>query len=190
MKSLKLITLFLAVFLSAACTEWAVDSTNQGWEYFESGDISSARTSFEDATSWDPSYADAYNGLGWCDLLEDYLSSAIGNFKSALSYTTSLVDASAGAAIAATDLGQHSDAVSYADAVINSDPSYLFLHYSKVDIKVIRLVKAKSAAADGDFSTALAEIQVIEPSFSADASTPQGQSDILEKIEDLITALY
>ena len=186
MKRTKLILTLSLIILGTACTDLAVDSTNQGWTHFETGDLDSARYYFEDAILWDDTYADAYNGLGWCDLFADELTSSLGNFKDALSYEKSLTDASAGASLAATEEGTHQDAVDYADDVISSDDSYVFSHYTSVTIEDIRLAKAKSAAALGDFVTALAEVQVLEPSFSADPSTPQGQAAILAKIEELI----
>jgi Flp pilus assembly protein TadD len=186
---MKRIALMLALVLIAAtgCTGWALDSAEQGWSDFEAGDYEDARTNFEDALTWDITYADAYNGLGWCDLLEDKLSDASTNFSSATSYDAFLTDASAGGSLAATELGNHQNAVDYANDVINSNASYQFSHYSSVTIEDIRLAKAKSAAALGDFDTALAEVQAIESGFSADPSTAEGQAAILARIEELIT---
>jgi tetratricopeptide (TPR) repeat protein len=131
-------------------------------------------------------YADAYNGLGWCYLLNDDLATSLSNFESALSYDYSLTDASAGATLAATDLGSNSDAVDYANRVIDENSTYVFSHLSRVSIEDIRLAKAKSAAALGDFEEALSEVQEIESSFSADPLTSEGQAAILAKIEELI----
>jgi tetratricopeptide (TPR) repeat protein len=186
MKKIRLLLLF-ALIIAGGCTGWAVDSTEEGWDAFEDGDLDQARENFEDAISWAPSYADAYNGLGWCDLLEDELPDALEEFRQALENEPDLIDASAGATLAATEENKHEDAVDYADDVISANDSYVFSHYTSVTIEDIRLAKAKSAAALGDFVTALAEVQVLEPSFSADPSTPQGQAAILAKIEELIS---
>ncbi len=187
MKRIYLILVIAVAILGSACSEWAIDSTNTGWTKFEEGDLDSARYYFDDALLWDASFADAYNGLGWCDLLSDDLSSSIGNFEYALSYDFSLVDASAGACLASTEEGYHSNAVSYADGVIDADDSYQFSHLSTVTIEDIRLAKAKSSAALGDFQTALEEVQVLSPGFDADPSTSQGQASILAKIEELVS---
>lgn len=186
MKKIRLLLLF-ALIIAGGCTGWAVDSTEEGWDAFEDGDFDQARESFEDAISWAPSYADAHNGLGWCDLLEDELTDALENFDEALENDPDLTDASAGAALAATEKGYHEDAVDYADDVIDSDQNYEFSHYTAVDIFDIRLAKAKSAAALGEFDKALSEIQAIDPEFSADPATAQGQAAILAKIEALIS---
>jgi tetratricopeptide (TPR) repeat protein len=192
MKKIRLLRLLLlfALIIAGGCTGWAVDSTGQGWDAFEDGDIGEARENFEDAISWAPSYADAYNGLGWCDLLEDELPDALDNFDKALENDRDLIDASAGASLAATEENKHEDAVDYADDVIDEDEDYSFPHNGsviEVTIEDIRLAKAKSAAALGEFDTALAEIQAIDTEFSADPATAQGQAAILAKIEALIS---
>ena len=187
MKKLGLLLLLTLMILVTGCTGWAVDSTEQGWDAFENGDLDQARESFEDAIGYDNTYADAYNGLGWCDLLEDTLSSSLKNFNTALSYESNLTDANAGAALAATEEGEHDSTMVYANRVINANTSYVFSHYSSVDIKDIRLAKAKSATALGDFDIALGEIQAIDSSFTADPNTAEGQAAILAKIEALIS---
>lgn len=187
MKKLRLLLLPALMILVTGCTGWAVDSTEQGWDAFENGDLDQARESFEDAIGYDNTYADAYNGLGWCDLLEDTLSSSLKNFNTALSYESNLTDANAGAALAATEEGEHDSTMVYANRVINANTSYVFSHYSSVDIKDIRLAKAKSATALGDFDIALGEIQAIDSSFTADPNTAEGQAAILAKIEALIS---
>ena len=190
MKKLRLLLLLALMIIGTGCTGWAIDSTEEGWDAFEDGDLDQARESFEDAIGYDNTYADAYNGLGWCDLLEDRLSLARDNFRQALDNDSRLVDASAGASLAATEENNHEDAVDYADDVIDADENYRFPHNGsviEVTIEDIRLAKAKSAAALGDFDKALAEIQAIDSEFSADPYTAQGQAAILAKIEALIS---
>ncbi len=188
MKTVRIITIAAIALIALACSEWAVDSTNQGWTHFDLGDLDSARYYFDDAVLWDATYAEAYNGLGWCDLLTDNLTNALYNFEEALTNDASLIDADAGAALAATETGYNDqDAINYADKVINSNSSYVFSHLSNIRIEDIRLAKAKSAAALGDFQTALDEVKAIDSSFSADPSTSSGQAAILAKIESLIS---
>jgi len=188
MKATRLLAL-LTVFVFAGCTGWAIDETEKGWDDFEDGAFSDARLHFEDATLYDPTYADAYNGIGWCNLFTDSILSSLTNFDIALSYDLSLVDAKAGGALAATEAGEHLTAVNYANDVISGNSSYEFSHYDPVDIWVIRLAKAKSAAAMGDFDTALEEIQVFDSTFDADPNTNQGQANILAKLE-ILTGTY
>ncbi|MBN2378646.1 hypothetical protein JXM67_02440 [candidate division WOR-3 bacterium] len=190
MSRFKLFILLGVLLMAAACTEWAIDSTEQGWDAFDDNDLETARSHFEDAISWDCTYAGGHNGLGWVNLLENDLQESFNNFDTALYYDQDLVDANAGGALAATEVGEHTKAVNWADYVIAEDANYEFSHYDKVDIKVIRLTKAKSAAANGDFDTALDEIQILDSSFDADPSDPIGQAEILNKLELLITELY
>ena len=185
------ITTFLILMIGVlACTDKtdkAMDLTEQGWESFEDGELDEARSDFEDAIDQDSTYADAHNGLGWCDLLEDKLASALDNFEKALFYDSELIDASAGASLAATDKDEHQKAVDYAKDVIDADASYKFSHYPSVTIEDIRLARAKSAATLGYFDTVLEEIKEFDSSFDEDPNTSEGQAAILAKLEELIS---
>jgi len=185
----KLITsIILAVVAShfTGCDGKPVDWVKEGWKSFEEGDYPSAITNFQQAITENASDAEAYNGLGWCYLFDDSLSKSITNFEASLSFEN-LIDANAGVALALAELSDFSHAVTHASVVINASPSYVFSHHTSVDIKMIRLTKAKSAAALGDFTTALNEVKAIESAFDADPSTPEGQAAILQKIEELIS---
>ncbi|MBD3286739.1 hypothetical protein GF359_09015 [candidate division WOR-3 bacterium] len=186
MKATRIAILILSVFLISGCTEWAMDSAEKGWDDFEDGAYLDALAHFDNAVFYDATYPDGYNGLGWSYLMIDSFSLSVENFEYALDYESTMLDAKAGATLAGTEAGEHSSAVSYADDVISSDSDYEFSHLTEVNIDVIRLAKAKSAAAAGDFATALAEIQVFDSFFDADPETNIGQSRILTKLENLM----
>ncbi len=175
------ITLFLV-----NCFSLAPDSTDQGWQQYESGDLTGAVSSFTDATSYDPYYADAYNGLGWCYIGFDDLSRARDNFELSLSVTDTILDPYAGLAIALSDLPDDASAIEYADSLISKDSYYVFSHKSSITVEDVRLAKAKSCCNAGRFGDALTEIQYFEPNFSADPGTSAGQRAILEKLEELL----
>lgn len=164
----------------------APDLTDKGWQQYESGDMTGAVSSFTDATSWDPYYADAYNGLGWCYIDLDELSSARSNFELCLSVTDTILDPYAGLAIALSDLPDDASAIEYADSLISKDWYYAFSHKSSITVEDVRLARAKSCCNAGRFGDALTEIQYFEPSFLADPGTSAGQRAILEKLEELL----
>ena len=173
--------------VGSTCKPEPTDYLAEAWSLFEAGNYAEARTNFNSAVTEQPEKAaEAYAGLGWCDLLEDNLTSAYNNFSSSIN-TENLLDANAGAALASSELERYSEAIDFANTVLNANPGYSFSHYTSVDATVLRLTKAKSAAALGDFDTALDEIQEIDPDFDANPGTPDGQADILAKIEELIS---
>jgi tetratricopeptide (TPR) repeat protein len=165
----------------------ASDLTEQGWQQYESGDVTSALSSFTDATSNDPYYADAYNGLGWCYLDQNNLSQAKNGFEQCLSLTDTIIDPYAGLALALSDLPDDAGAIANADSLLSRDPTYSFSHRSSITVEDVHLAKAKSCCNLGRFDDALTEIQYFEPNFSADPGTSLGQRAILEKLEELLS---
>ena len=67
---LKFLCFLLVVFFSTNCREPVVpteeDLTGYGWVLYEAGEFQEAREWFYDAVAKDSSYADGYNGIGWC----------------------------------------------------------------------------------------------------------------------------
>jgi|GEM_PF-4094877 len=187
MKRFIILLPLVLIFTGAICDNEPEpdDYIQAGWEDFEAGNIEDARGNFDSALDSTTTRAEAYNGLGWCDLLEGDLTNALGNFENALSLEN-LLDANAGASLAAADAGEHEKAVDYADVVIGADGSYVFSHYTSVTIEDIRLVKARASAWLGNFNAALDEVNWFLPEFEADPETPEGQASILAQIEVLL----
>ncbi|MBN2379203.1 tetratricopeptide repeat protein [candidate division WOR-3 bacterium] len=187
MRKLFHLTVIALVVIMTSCNGNGdgVNYLEKAWESFEKGDLADARSNFEKAISETSGNAEAFTGLGWCAILEDNLAGALTQFETALGYEN-LLDANAGAAIVAVELEDFSEAIEFADNVLRAVPDYIFSHYTSVTARILRLTKAKSAAALGDFQTALDEIQEIDASFDADPKTAEGQDQILAKIEELI----
>jgi tetratricopeptide (TPR) repeat protein len=168
----------------------------RAWGYYEEAFQSSnpdsmirlAKLEFEDVIAEEPSNAEAYNGLGWCYGLQCSLSTAISHFNTSIQYDNSLDDPHAGLALAYSDLPNHQNAVDEATTLIQMDPLYQFAHISSPDditVDDIRLVKAKSLCCLGNFTSALAEVQILNSSFNCDVSTPEGREALLVEIERL-----
>ena len=183
---MKYLILLIPLFL-IGCFSNAPQLTDQGWQQYESGDLSSALSSFNNAASGDPFYADAFNGLGWCYLGMNQLSNARDNFGQCLSLTDTIADSYAGLAIVLPDLADDVAAVDNADSLIGMSPSYVFSHKTSITIAQVRLAKARACCNLGRFSDALAEIQYFDLSFTADPGTSEGQRAILEKLEELLS---
>lgn len=179
--------IFLIPFIVAGCFSDAPLLTDQGWQEYESGDLTSAVNSFNNAASSNPFYADAFNGLGWCYLGLNQLSNAESNFGQCLSLTDTIVDSYAGLALIQADLGDDANAVDNADSVISKSPSYVFTHKTSITIDQVRLAKARACCNLGRFAEALAEIQYFDSGFTADPGTSEGQRAILEKLEELLS---
>jgi hypothetical protein len=114
------------------------------------------------------------------------LDEALVSFSTALSENTSLLDPLAGEAIVRSDSEENAGAVDAAGRLLSADDQYVFSHDPTVSAADIRMIKAKSHCALGEFASALQEVQMIDPTFYVDVSTTEGRRALLEKIEELI----
>jgi len=160
-------------------------SIERAWGYYEDGKYEKAINEFVDVIGDEPDNGEAYNGLGWCYGILCSLSTAVDNFNTALDKDNSLVDPYAGLAFVYSDLPDHQNAVDAAATLIQKDSLYFFGHDSEINYKDVRLVKAKSHCSLGDFSSALSEVQKLNPSFNCNVTTPWGREALLAEIERL-----
>ena len=197
----KLLSLFLCIivcYILTGCSGFerlGPGSVERAWgfyeDYFDDYDpqkITWAIEDFKDVIEDEPDNGEAYNGLGWCYGLLCSLSTSVDNFNTALEKDSTLVNPYAGLAFVYSELPDHQSAVNSATTLIQKDPLYQFAHISSPDdisVDDVRLVKAKSLCSLGDFSQALAEVQILNPSFSCNVSTPEGREALLSEIERL-----
>jgi tetratricopeptide (TPR) repeat protein len=169
--------------------EWTLD----GWTAFEAGDYAGAVPDFQQAVSADPNYADAYNGLGWSYAKLDRLSDAVTQFslgrsKGGMS-TLVRYEIFAGRAFAYNAQGGLNVAYAIADAetVVTYSPGFSFRLDGEVTAADVRLLLAECYASQGSFVEALAQVQVLAPSFQADVTTAAGRAALLDQVEWLKT---
>ncbi len=149
----------------------AANLTSEGWAAWEGGDYTTAQSRFEEALDFDDTYADAHSGLGWTHLRVGSLSDAAAQFDAAIADGLTSQDARVGGLAAYRDLsGGLSTAISYGEAVLSADPSYVFSHDSTIDADVVRLLLAQSYFREGEssFADAQAHMDVVIPDNGLD----------------------
>ncbi len=170
----------------------------QGWQWFEAGQMDSAYAAFGQAVSRNPRHPEAWLGMGWTSLRLYDPVYAHQSFLRTLSLGGDSLDAWAGLAVGDADpipdptlYGTPLDSVLHlalqaADAVLQRDPAYRFAHDARVDASLILLEKARVLCSLGRFADALAVVQHLDPSFDADVTTPEGRAALLQHIAELL----
>ncbi len=111
----------------------AIRHTEQGWISYNSGNYSQALLNFERALNSDSEHADAYNGVGWCQLsLSLTLTLALESFQNAVRYDSSNADAWIGLAnvlyLRNKDNSDFTSAIRAIDNALAADDAFLYRH--------------------------------------------------------------
>ena len=179
------------------------DLAEYGWDIYEEGDYEEAREWFRDAIKKDPSFADGYNGLGWCFGKMYQADSAVHYFSIADSleydeYTTPYLtlDVYAGFTFAYNGLRQDALVREYADYFFGNqnlaeeDP-WEFSHDPKIDHKDVRLIKALAEFTMGYFQLSVESTEQIyrdigtPKNITADITTTVGRAELAAELEYL-----
>lgn len=128
-------------------TTSAIRHTEQGWISYNSSNYTQALLNFERALNSDPEYADAYNGVGWCQLsLSLTLTLALESFQNAVRYDSSNSDAWIGLGtvlyLRNKDNSDFTSAIRAIDNALDADESFLYRH----DYQSVANVHALKAA--------------------------------------------
>jgi tetratricopeptide (TPR) repeat protein len=158
---------------------------NEGWEQFKSGNYQLALETFQDAIARDNNYAEAYNGAGWASARLTNLSNAVSYFTQCISLNASLVTAHAGLAFVYNAQKEYASAINSANKALSLRSNWLFTYDESIGYKDLHLILAASYFALGNFSQSLAQVQKLNPSFTADFNTYEGKSALAEEIERL-----
>jgi tetratricopeptide (TPR) repeat protein len=158
---------------------------NEGWEQFKSGNYQLALETFQDAIARDNNYAEAYNGAGWASARLTNLSNAVSYFTQCISLNASLVTAHAGLAFVYNAQKEYESAINSANKALSLRSNWLFTYDESIGYKDLHLILAASYFALGNFSQSLAQVQKLNPSFTADFNTYEGKSALAEEIERL-----
>ena len=164
--------------------------TENGWRSFAAGSALEAQEMFEDAVIADSAYADAENGLGWVHLFFGLFAEADEHFLRARDLGLANEEAEAGHAIAAEIEGDAAEALAASARVLAAQPRWTFSRRDGIDYRDLRLVRARSFFAQGDFLGAKSEVDLVNPSNTVNAGLPTFIPDLLAEIERLGDALY
>ena len=150
-----------------------------GWHQVEVQHYDSAATSFTSAYTFATSDAvrgEALEGRGWSSMYKRDLTKAKSDFIAAVAMTGTpaniLNDARVGASFTLYALNLFSDASAYAGVALTEDPSYLFVHDSKVTARRLRLLLAQSYYAGGQFALAASQLDILVPSQAPHSTDP------------------
>jgi hypothetical protein len=151
-----------------------------GWSDFDSQRFDSAVNNFTQAYSSQTSTplirGEALEGRGWAYAYKRNLVMSSGDFVFAVGINgishNALNDARAGAAFVLYSLNDFSSAITYSSAVLADNPSYTFTHDAKVTAKRLRLLLVQSYYANGQFSSAASQIDIIDPARAPHSADP------------------
>jgi tetratricopeptide (TPR) repeat protein len=180
----------LLVFLGCSSSSdpevpnWS-ELVEQGWSAFRQGQYQVAVERFSEAESTDPSESEAYSGLGWSLFRLDRLSEASVEFSSGSGKDDPSADLFAGWAFVLNAQKDHSTSNSKVVQALAVDVNWRFPHDTSLDTVELHVLKAENHFLLGEFSESLAEVQLLNATFSADITTSQGQSSLAAEIERL-----
>ena len=175
-RTIKYITQFLAVLvLSNGCRQPVIpteeDLAGYGWTLYEQGEYQEAREWFYDAVDKDSSFADGYNGIGWCfGKLRQADSAAVyfhmSQTKPFDPYDTPDLDLDLYAGLTFAYSGMHIDSLvrTYAAYVLVERPElgpWYFSHDNKINHLDIRLELALADFNMGYFVSCRDNLQSI-----------------------------
>jgi len=144
------------------------------WNTFESGQYSAAKEIFSDiydeASSDTTLTAQAQCGLGWCEGELGNYSAAVSAFSQSLAADSALTNSAAGIALAYEAQGislantsAYTNAVSYGEALLSTDPYYEFSHNESINARTIKLMIAWCSAHLDELATAQTYLDEVLP---------------------------
>ena len=150
-----------------------------GWSDFDAQRYDAAVTNFTEAYNRAATAVvrgDALNGRGWSYAYKRDLVKSRGDFIFATGLTgiapAAVNDIRAGAAMVLHALNDFSASITFAEAVLADNPSYVFSHDLKVNAKRMRLLLAQSHYANGQFGQAASHMDIADPSRSPHSTEP------------------
>ena len=184
----------LVVLLMAGCetengtmpTEYTAEElTEQGWDLFGTVDYQSALEKFEEALSKETNYVEAYCGAGWATARLTDLASSVSYFTSCISLNSSYVDGHAGLAFVYNAQKNYLSAITSANSALSQNSAWFFLHDETLNYKDLHLLLAECYFALLNFENCLAQVKILNTSFTADITTYDGRAALAAEIERL-----
>jgi len=181
--------------------------TFEGWDSYRKQDLPKGEELFNSALALDPTYTEAYNGLGWLNFRkagqeEDKdrrlaaLNGARKNFEHAVNADPGNTDALVGLAGVDLALGEWEKASIAAGRALDLSPRY-FSSHDNIDYRDVHLVMAEAYFFMGRFkhttetpdpNNALYHIDVVDPGYKAFYESNQlTPPDLVRRIEELQT---
>ncbi|KPK76757.1 MAG: hypothetical protein AMJ89_03620 [candidate division Zixibacteria bacterium SM23_73] len=188
-----LIVILTGTFLFyLSCEEKGVDKVTagelikKGWLKFEAGNFADARSDLSAALSISTNATDssgAFLGLGWAQLRGNQAGLAKNSFVEYLYLSPGSDDGRAGLAFAYWGQEKFQSAIDTANAALSSNSTWSFGHDPSINHLDLRLLLAQSYYELANFSRSLEIVQqYFDQSFNVDVNTPEGKTNLAEKI--------
>ncbi len=179
------------------------DLTAAGWKAFETNDLATAASKFNEAKKIDGTNPQVLLGVGWIALVTPPrtgasrdLVTAQGSLSLAVPALTDANDkagARIGQAYAEFALGRTNDPnqtyrtiISLVSAALAAQPTFVFKHRSAVDATDAHYLWAQASFALGDFPAAAAQLDLVEPGRT---HSPTSATALLADLTRLQTAI-
>jgi hypothetical protein len=183
----------MSIFVVLACAGCSKESSSSGpeqkpsdtdyitlgWGDFEAQRFDSAVNNFTQAynqASTPLVRGDALNGRGWSYAYKRDLVKSSGDFIFAKGFNgispAALNDVRAGGAFVLYALDDFPSAIAYSSAALTENPLYVFSHDTKVTAKRLRLLLVQSYYANGQFSLAASQMDIVDPARSPHSLEP------------------
>ncbi len=191
MRNIAIILSVIIILLGSVCSESSSPKAsddeilNDGWENFENGDFEEALELFLELVDREASLAEAYCGMGWCLANQGFLDSALQNFTNALIENPDqdlINDIYAGQGFSYEASAMYQNCLLVTGLV---DSDWSFEHDQNLSYSDLILLRAICHYGLADFANSLIEVQILDPDFTADISTPEGRAALAAKIEEL-----
>ena len=200
LKQYKSIFLFGFILLSMNCRQPVIpteeDLADYGWTLYETGKFQEAKEWFYDAVAKDSSYADGYNGIGWCYGKLRRADSAAAYFhisqtKPFDSYDTPDLDLDLYAGLTFAYSGMHVDSLvrEYATYVLVERPilgPWKFSHDKKINHLDVRLELALADFNMGYFTSCRDNLQSIYNDSSYQSYPQNAVESLTMNVETLL----
>jgi len=200
LKQYKLIFFLGFILFSMNCRQPVIpteeDLADYGWTLYETGKFQEAREWFYDAVAKDSSYADGYNGIGWCYGKLRRADSAAAYFhisqtKPFDSYDTPDLDLDLYAGLTFAYSGMHIDSLvrEYATYVLIERPilgPWKFSHDKKINHLDVRLELALADFNMGYFTSCRDNLQSIYNDSSYQSYPQNTVESLTMNVETLV----
>jgi tetratricopeptide (TPR) repeat protein len=178
----------------------ASEFVDEGWDFFEQGELDSALTRMEAAYAYEPDNVAVLEGLGWTLLRLYRLESshpeslsARRAFEEALQLKPDRLDCLVGIAFLYQSIEMCVEAIDAADRALSTGgETYQFEHDDEITSSDVRYCLVLCLAATGDFNEALGQIRILDPTVELDpddATTWNGHLSFEEALIVLIESL-
>jgi len=161
--------------------------TREGWTAYEALDWSQAADLFQQAIDAGATSTEAYSGAGWTAFQRGGHNQEARDFwdEGLNDHTGAVYDIHMG--LGSLDMleGDFSGAVDNYTSVIDANPSYRFIHQEGINYEDIYLGLAQAYFNLGEYQNALTNVQVLNPTFTADINTSEGLAELSQEIDRL-----